>query len=276
MTDLFRRLLRTKQGALGVVILLVVALICVFGPALAPYSPDHMDYLGRFAAPSVRHWLGADQFGRDELSRLFYGARDTVPPALLATLAGTLAGATVGTLSAYAGGRWDEAIMRTVDAVLAIPGLLLALLIASTLGAGEETALLAIAIAFAPGMARITRSVALAARQEEYVAAAIARGESGTRIVLAEMLPNVIAPVIVETTIRVAFAVMLLATLSFLGLGAQPPSSEWGLLVSDGRAYLHDAPWLVLAPGAAIGITAIGFNLLGDGLRDALNPRDER
>lgn len=276
MTELGRRLLQTKQGALGAVILLLVALACLLGPLIAPYNPDHMDFLGRFAAPGPRHWLGADQFGRDELSRLLYGARDTVPPALLATLAGTLAGAIIGTLSAYAGGWRDEAIMRTVDAVMAIPGLLLALLIASTLGAGENSALLAIAIAFAPGMARITRSVALAARQEEYIAAAIARGESATRIVLTEMLPNVIAPVIVETTIRVAFAVMLLATLSFLGLGAQPPSSEWGLLVSDGRANLHDAPWLVLAPGVAIGLTAIGFNLLGDGLRDALNPRDER
>ncbi len=276
MSELTRRLLRTRQGALGTATLLAVALVCALGPAVAPYDPEHMDFLGRFAMPGARHWLGADQLGRDELSRLLYGARDTVPPALLATLAGTLAGAVVGTLSAYAGGRWDEAIMRTIDAVMAIPGLLMALLIASTLGAGEGSALLAIAVAFAPGLARITRSVALAVRQEDYVAAAIARGESGARIVLTEMLPNVIAPVIVESTIRVAFAVMLLATLSFLGLGAQPPSSEWGLMVSDGRAYLHDAPWLVIVPGLAIGITAIGFNLLGDGLRDALNPRDER
>jgi peptide/nickel transport system permease protein len=166
--------------------------------------------------------------------------------------------------------------MRTIDAVMAIPGLLLALLIANTLGGGEGSALLAIAVAFAPGMARVTRSVALAVRQEEYVAAAIARGERGARIVFNEMLPNVIAPVIVESTIRVAFAVMLMATLSFLGLGAQPPSANWGLMVSDGRSFLHDASWLVIVPGLAIGVTAIGFNLLGDGLRDALNPRDER
>jgi peptide/nickel transport system permease protein len=276
MDELQRRLLRTKQGALGSAILFAVALVCLLGPVVAPYDPEAIDFLGRFAAPGARHWLGADQLGRDELSRLLYGARDTVPPALLATLVGTLVGATLGTLSAYAGGRGDEAIMRTIDAVMAIPGLLLALLIASTLGGGEVSALLAIAIAFAPGMARITRSVALAARQEEYVAAAIARGEGGMRIVFTEMLPNVIAPVIVEGTIRVAFAVMLMATLSFLGLGAQPPSSEWGLMVSDGRGYLHDAPWLVIVPGLAIGITAIGFNLIGDGLRDALNPRDER
>ena len=276
MVEVTRRLLRTPQGALGAAVLAVVALVCLFGPLIAPYDPEQMDFLGRFAVPGAHHWLGADQLGRDEMSRLFYGARATVPPALLATLAGTLAGAIVGTLAAFAGGRWDEAIMRTIDAVMAIPGLLIALLVASTLGAGEGGALLAIAIAFAPGMARITRSVALAVRQEDYVAAAIARGETGLRIVFAEMLPNALAPVVVESTIRVAFAVMLMATLSFLGVGAQPPASEWGLMVSDGRGYLHDAPWLVIVPGLAIGITAIGFNLLGDGLRDALNPRGER
>jgi peptide/nickel transport system permease protein len=276
MSELLFRLMRTKQGALGAAILLFVALVCLAGPALSPFDPEQIDFLGRFAMPGSRHWLGADQLGRDELSRLLYGARDTVPPALFATLVGTLTGAALGTLSAYAGGHWDEAIMRTIDAVMAIPGLLLALLIANTLGGGEGSALLAIAVAFAPGMARVTRSVALAVRQEEYVAAAIARGERGARIVFNEMLPNVIAPVIVESTIRVAFAVMLMATLSFLGLGAQPPSANWGLMVSDGRSFLHDASWLVIVPGLAIGVTAIGFNLLGDGLRDALNPRDER
>ncbi len=276
MTELIGRLLRTKQGAVGAAILLVVALVCVVGPYIAPYDPEKLDFLGRFAAPGARHWLGGDQLGRDVLSRLLTGARTTVPAALGATLLGTLAGALVGTLSAYLGGRWDEAIMRTVDAVMALPGLLLALLVASTLSKGGMGAAAAIAVAFAPGMARVTRSVALTVRRQEYVAAAIARGESGVRIVLREMLPNVAAPVVVEVTIRVAFAVMLFATLSFLGLGAQPPAPEWGLMVSEGRRFLHQAPWLVIAPGAAIALTAIGFNLLGDGLRDAMNPRDER
>jgi peptide/nickel transport system permease protein len=275
MTELFSRLLRTKQGAIGAAILVLVALVCIVGPYVAPYDPEKLDFLGRFAAPGARHWLGGDQLGRDVLSRLLTGARTTVPSALAATLLGTLVGALVGTLSAYLGGRWDEAIMRTVDAVMALPGLLLALLVASTLSKGGLGAAAAIAVAFAPGMARVTRSVALAVRRQEYVAAAIARGESGARIVLREMLPNVAAPVVVEITIRVAFAVMLFATLSFLGLGAQPPAPEWGLMVSEGRRFLHQAPWLVIAPGAAIALTAIGFNLLGDGLRDAMNPRDE-
>jgi peptide/nickel transport system permease protein len=156
---------------------------------------------------------------------------------------------------------------------MAIPGLLFALLIVTALGANALNALIAIAVAFAPGMARVTRSVALTVRKQDYVNAAVARGESGRFIVLREMLPNVIAPIVVETTIRIAFAVMTLATLSFLGLGAQPPSSEWGLMVSEARAYLFRNPWMMVWPGLAIALVAIGFNLLGDGLRDALNPR---
>jgi peptide/nickel transport system permease protein len=276
MTETWRRLLRTPQGALGLALLLLVALACILGPTLAPQDPEHIDFLGRFRPPGAENWLGADQLGRDVLSRLLAGARTTVPLALAATLLGTLTGAVIGTVSAYLGGRADEAIMRTIDAAMAIPGLLLALLLISTLGKSSLNAMTAIAIAFAPGMARITRSVALTARRQDYVSAAIARGESGLWIVFREMLPNVLAPVVIETTIRVAFAVMLFATLSFLGLGAQPPSSEWGLMVSEARRYLHQAPWIIIAPSAAIALTAIGFNLLGDGLRDALNPRDER
>ena len=276
MTDALCRLVRTPQGALGAGAVCVLVMLCVVGPAAAPYDPEAIDFLGRFAAPSVRHWFGGDQLGRDVLSRLLVGARTTLPLAVLATLGGTMAGAVIGTLSAYLGGRSDEIIMRTIDAVMAIPGLLLALLIVGTLGKGGGNAAAAVAIAFVPGMARITRSVALSVRRQDYVSAAIARGERGAWVVLAEMLPNVAAPVVVETTIRVAFAVMVFATLSFLGLGAQPPAPEWGLMAAEARRFLHQAPWMMMAPAGAIALTAIGFNLLGDGLRDALNPRDER
>jgi peptide/nickel transport system permease protein len=276
MIELFRRLLRTRQGAIAIILLLIIVIACVAGPFVAPHDPDAISFLGRFHPPDAQYWLGADELGRDVFSRLLIGAGRTVPIALMATLLGTLSGAVIGTLSAYLGGRWDEAIMRTIDAVMAIPGLLLALLIVNTLGKGEFNAMMAIAVAFVPGMARITRSVALVARRQDYVGAAIARGESSAWIVLREMLPNVAAPVVIETTIRVAFAVMLFATLSFLGLGAQPPASDWGLMVADGRRYLHQAPWMIIGAGVAIALTAISFNLLGDGLRDALNPRDER
>lgn len=276
MTDTLRRLMRTPQGVLGSLLLVALVLACVLGGAAAPYQPEAMDFAGRFAEPGTKHWFGADQLGRDVLSRLLVGARSTIPLAVVATFSGAAAGACIGTLSAYLGGWWDEAITRTIDAVMAVPHLLLALILVSTLGKGSLNAAFAIAISVVPSMARVTRSVALAVRQQEYVKAAIARGESGSWIVLREMLPNVAAPVIIEATIRVAFAVMLFATLSFLGLGAQPPASEWGLMVSEARRFMHQAPWVIVAPSLAIAATAICFNLLGDGLRDALNPRDER
>ncbi|WP_069883320.1 ABC transporter permease [Bosea sp. BIWAKO-01] len=273
MIEVLRRMLRSPQGALGLVIVGLILLVVIVGPWLAPYDPEKMAPLMRYKPPSAQFWLGTDQYGRDILSRLLHGARATVVMALLATALGTLVGAVIGTVSAFLGGRSDEAIMRTVDAIMSIPSLLLALLIVNLLGKSSLNALLAIGLAFAPGMARITRSVALAVRKQDYVNAAIARGESAAFIVGREMLPNVVAPIIVEMTIRVAFAVMLFATLSFLGLGAQPPASEWGLMVSEARRFMHLSAWMILWPSLAVALVAIGFNLLGDGLRDALNPR---
>ena len=273
MIEILKRMLRSPQGALGLVIVGLIALVVIVGPWFAPYDPEKMAPLMRYKPPSAQFWLGTDQYGRDILSRLLHGARATVVLAVLATALGTLVGAVIGTISAFLGGRSDEAIMRTVDAVMSIPSLLLALLIVNLLGKSSLNALLAIALAFAPGMARVTRSVALAVRKQDYVSAAIARGEGAGFIVGREMLPNVVAPIVVEMTIRVAFAVMLFATLSFLGLGAQPPASEWGLMVSEARRFMHLSPWMILWPSLAVALVAIGFNLLGDGLRDALNPR---
>lgn len=274
MADLLHRLFRTPQGAIGMVILLAAVIAVLFGGILAPADPEQISVLARYRPPgSSGHWLGTDQLGRDILSRVLIGARSTVVMALMATLGGTIAGAFIGTTSAFLGGRADEAIMRTVDAVMSIPSLLFALLIVNTLGKSDFNAVLAIAIAFTPGMVRVTRSVALAVRQQDYINAAIARGERAVFVVFREMLPNVVAPIIVEATIRMAFAVMLFATLSFLGLGAQPPTPEWGLMVSEARRFFHVAPWMMVAPGLAIALVAVGFNLVGDGLRDALNPR---
>ncbi|PZU90671.1 MAG: peptide ABC transporter permease [Chelatococcus sp.] len=273
MIEILRRMLRSPQGALGLVIVGLILLAVIVGPWLAPYDPEKMAPLMRYKPPSAQFWLGTDQYGRDILSRLLHGARATVVMAVLATALGTLVGAVIGTVSAFLGGRSDEAIMRTVDAIMSIPSLLLALLIVNLLGKSSLNALLAIGLAFAPGMARITRSVALSVRKQDYVNAAIARGEGAAFIVGREMLPNVIAPIVVEMTIRIAFAVMLFATLSFLGLGAQPPASEWGLMVSEARRFMHLSAWMILWPSLAVALVAIGFNLLGDGLRDALNPR---
>ena len=273
MNNFLRRMIRSPQGALGMLLVGLIFVVVVIGPAIAPHDPEIFSPLLRYKDPSPEFWLGTDQYGRDILSRLLYGARATVVMAVFATGLGTLVGAFIGTTSAYLGGRSDEIIMRTVDAVMSIPSLLLALLIVTLLGKSSTNALLAIAIAFTPGMARVTRSVALTVRKQDYVNAAIARGESPLFVVWREMLPNVVAPIVVETTVRVAFAVMLFATLSFLGLGAQPPAPEWGLMVSEARRYMHLSVWMLLWPALAVAWVAIGFNLLGDGLRDALNPR---
>ena len=264
---------RSPQGVIGLAIVGLILLVVIIGPWVAPGDPEKMAPLMRYKPPSAQFWLGTDQYGRDTLSRLLHGARATIAMAVLATMLGTLSGAMIGTVSAFLGGRWDEAIMRTVDAIMSVPSLLLALLIVNLLGKSSLNAVLAIALAFAPGMARVTRSVALTVRKQDYVNAAIARGESAGYIVAREMMPNVVAPIVVEMTIRVAFAVMLFATLSFLGLGAQPPASEWGLMVSEARRFMHLSPWMIVWPSLAIALVAIGFNLLGDGLRDALNPR---
>lgn len=248
-------------------------LMALAGPWLAPYDPESMHFASRFAPPSWEFLLGTDSFGRDLLSRVLVGARSTILLALLATIIGSTVGALIGLISAYFGGRIDEIIMRIVDAVMAIPGLLFALLIISALGSSAINAVIAIGITFAPGMARVSRSITLTVREQDYVAAAVARGEGAAWIILREIAPNILAPVIVESTIRVAFAIMLLATLSFLGMGAQPPSPEWGLMISDARAHLYRSPWPVIAPGVAIATVAVAFNLLGDGLRDVLNPR---
>ena len=273
MNEVMHRLLRSPQGTLGLVLVGLMLIVVIVGPWIAPYDPEVFAPLQRYKPPSAQFWLGTDQYGRDIMSRLLYGARATVLMAIVASTLGTLAGALIGTTSAYLGGRSDEAIMRTIDAVMSIPSLLMALLIVTLLGKSSGNALLAIAIAFTPGMARVTRSVALTVRKQDYVSAAIARGEGARYIVWREMLPNVVAPIVVEMTIRVAFAVMLFATLSFLGLGAQPPAPEWGLMVSESRRFMHLSPWMILWPSLAIAAVAIGFNLLGDGLRDALNPR---
>jgi peptide/nickel transport system permease protein len=270
---LFSRLMRSPQGVLGVILVSAILVMVIFGPWLAPHSPDAMSPLARYKGPSAANWLGTDQYGRDILSRILYGARATVLLAFLATAIGTALGAVVGTTTAYIGGRFDEITMRTVDAIMSIPSLLFALLIVNLMGKSTFNAVLAIGIAFAPSMTRITRSVALAVRKQDYVNAAIARGESSAYVILREMLPNVIAPVIVELTIRVAFAVMLFATLSFLGLGAQPPASEWGLMAAEARRFMHQSIWIIFWPSVAVALVAIGFNLLGDGLRDALNPK---
>jgi peptide/nickel transport system permease protein len=273
MTDFSSRFFRQPQGIVATILLTVIVLEVLAGPSIAPYDPETFHYGSRLLGPSTQFLLGTDQFGRDILSRILWGARTTVLLSVVATFIGSLVGCSFGIVSGYLGGRVDEILMRFVDALMAIPSLLLALLIITVLGPSGLNAVIAIGIAFSPGMARIARSVTLSVRTSDYVWAAVARGESSLWIMTREIAPNMLAPVIVEATIRVAFAIMLLVTLSFLGLGSQPPAPEWGLMISEARAFMFRNAWTIVWPGLSIAIVAITFNLLGDALRDALSPR---
>ncbi|MYA86969.1 MAG: ABC transporter permease [Boseongicola sp. SB0662_bin_57] len=264
---------RTAAGMTGLGLLLLVMGAATLGPLLAPYDPQAFHPAARLQGPSAAHWLGTDQFGRDLLSRLLNGAPSTVFFGLGATLLGVGAGSMIGVIAGTAGGWIDSVIMRILDGLLAVPELLFTLLIVTFLGGGMGQAMLAVAIAFTPGMARIARSSVLSIRTREYVLAAVARGERSPYIVLREVLPNAVGPIIVEATIRVAFAIMIGATLGFLGLGAQPPSTEWGLMVAEARQFMFRNAWTVAVPGVAIAMAAMGFNLFGDALRDSLDPR---
>lgn len=269
-------LLRHPPGIAGAVLLALVAVAVILGPSLAPYDPQAFHPAARLAGPSAAHWLGTDQFGRDIFSRLMHGARATILFGLGATLIGVAAGSLVGVVAGVTGGWVDSLIMRILDGLLAVPELLFALLIVTVLGGGVQQAMLAVAVAFAPGMARIARASVLSIRTREYVLAAIARGESAAWIIGREVLPNAVGPIIVEATIRIAFAIMIGATLGFLGLGAQPPSTEWGLMVAEARQFMFRNPYVVAVPGVAIAVAAMGFNLFGDALRDILDPRRRR
>ncbi len=271
-----RDLLRHPTGLAGSALLALIGVAVLLGPTLAPYDPQQFHPTARLQGPSPLYWLGTDQFGRDLLSRLLHGARSTVLFGLGATVAGVLVGAVIG-VAAGVTGRWvDSFIMRLVDGLLAVPELLFTLLIVTVLGGGTGHAMLAVAVAFTPGMARIARSAVLSVRTREFVQAATARGESRAYVIGREVMPNAVGPVIVESTIRVSFAIMLGATLGFLGLGAQPPSTEWGLMIAEARQYMFRNPWCVAVPGVAIAMAALGFNLFGDALRDVVDPRGRR
>lgn len=273
MSEFLHRFWSTRQGRIGSVLVGIAVFAAIFGPLIAPYGPEEFHALTRLSGPSWRFLLGTDQFGRDLLSRVLTGARPTLVGAVLATALATGIGSVLGTCAAFLGGLFDEILMRLVDALLAIPGLLLALLIVTVLGSSAISAIVAIGLTSVPSMTRITRSVALTVRKQEFISAAEARGESALYIVAVELLPNIVSPIIIEMTLRISFAIMLLSTLSFLGDGAQPPASDWGLLISGATQYIFSSPWILIWPSVAIATVSTGFNLLGDGLRDALNPR---
>jgi peptide/nickel transport system permease protein len=256
----------------GAIVGLFVALALV-GPWIAPRDVEAFHALAKMKPPSAAFWFGTDRYGRDVLSRVIVGARTTVTMAAAGTALGLLAGTLIGLVSGHLGGRVDEALMRLMDIVMSFPSLLLALLVVAVLGASTVNAVLSIGIVFTPRVARVVRSATLGLRGAQFVEAALVRGESHVYIVFRELLPNLWPPIIVEGCIRLSYAVLLSVSLSYLGLGAQPPTPDWGLTVAKERAYLVLAPWTVLFPAGAIVLLIVGVNLLGDGLREWLMAR---
>ena len=261
---------------LGGAMLAFVFLAAIFGPLLAPFPYDRMDIMARMTPPDATHWLGTDEFGRDVLSRLLYGARLSLLMGLGATFVSLVIGVPLGLAAGYKGGRIDEAIMRAIDLVISVPPILMGLLLLSLSTPNVWKTAFAVGIIYVPIMARLTRAVTLEIAREEFVLAARARGERLWYILAAEILPNAWPPIIVEAALRVTFAIMLGAALSFLGLGVQPPRSDWGLMIAEARPFIDSAPWIALAPGMLLCVTVIAVNLVGDGLRELLDPRLKR
>ena len=256
----------------GVIVTLVVA-AALAAPLVAPYPYDEMHFADRLRAPSRTYLLGTDEFGRDVLSRTLVGARLSLFMGGAATLVCMALGVPIGLMAGYHRGRVDELIMRAMDVVMSFPPILLGLLILAVTTPSIWKTAVAVGLVYVPAIVRITRSVTLGLVGEEFVQAARARGEGAAYILGAEILPNAWPPIIVEGSLRVTFAILLGAALSFLGLGAQPPSSDWGLMIGEARAFVETAPWVAIAPGLVMCVTVVGINLLGDGLRELLDPR---
>ena len=273
----WRSFARNRLALAGLVIVLLLVLVAIFAPLLAPYSPTVGDLrTTRLLPPSSAHWFGTDDQGRDILSRLIHGSRITLVVVLLVAVLAAPIGLLVGTVAGYAGGWVDAVLMRVTDIFLAFPRLILALAFVAALGPGIENAVIAIAITSWPPYARIARAETLTIRQADYISAVKLLGASPLRIVLRHVMPLCVPSVIVRVTLDMAGIILTAAGLGFLGLGAQPPMPEWGAMIAAGRAYVLDQWWVAAAPGAAIFIVSLGFNVLGDGLRDALDPKAVR
>jgi len=269
-----RRFRRNYAALVGLIIVLILVGTAVFAPQLTSIPPAEQNLRERLQPPSLEHPFGTDEFGRSILSRVIYGTRISLLTGLAPVALSLLLGTFIGLVAGFFGGRLDGVLMRLMDVLLAFPSLLLALAVVGALGPGLTNAILAIAIVNIPQYARIVRSVVLGTREEDYVQAARSLGAAAPRIILRHVFPSTIGPLTVQATLGIGFAILAMSGLSFLGLGVQPPTADWGEMLARGRRFLPDATWLLIFPGAAISLTVLGFNLLGDGLRDALDPHE--
>ncbi len=271
--EVWKRLIRNKAAIAGMIVIVILLLTAIFADFIAPYHYETQNLQNVRMAPNSDNWFGTDNFGRDIFSRVVYGSRISIQVGFIAVGVAMIVGGILGSVSGYYSGRIDNVIMRLMDVLLAIPGILLAIAIAAALGPGLVNVMIAVGIASIPRYARIVRASVLSLRDQEFVEAAKAVGANDFRIISKYILPNCMAPIIVQGTLGVAEAILAAAGLSFIGLGIQPPIPEWGAMLSTARIYLRDAWWMSIFPGLAIMFTIFGLNLLGDGLRDALDPR---
>jgi peptide/nickel transport system permease protein len=273
--ETIQALLANKLAVAGLVVLGLLIIVGIFGKALAPYGLNDIDIPNRLSGPSALHWFGTDNLGRDTLTRILIAARVSLQVGFIAVGFALVVGVPIGLIAGYYRGAVDSVLMRLMDILFSFPAILLAIAILAVLGPNVTNAMIAIGIVYTPIFARITRGSVLVVSEEVYVRAARSLGASNRRILFRHILPNVAAPIIVQTTLSLAFAILSEAALSFLGLGVQPPNPAWGRMLADGRDYFQQNPWMGIFPGLAILVTVMAFNFVGDGLRDALDPKQK-
>jgi len=271
--DVWRRLKKNKAAMFGLGIVGTLILVAIFADFIAPYGYAEQNLLNRFARPSGAHWLGTDELGRDIFSRIIHGSRISIFVGFLVIVFSVMFGGLLGSIAGFYGGKTDNIIMRFTDIILAIPNLLLAIAVLAALGNSLRNVVIAVSIGSMPQYARILRASVLTLRDQEFVEAARASGANNFRLIARHIVPNALAPIIVQATLGVASAILVVAGLSFLGIGLTPPSPEWGAMLSSGREFIRDHPHLTTFPGLAIMTVILGLNLFGDGLRDALDPK---
>lgn len=273
--EVMRAVFANRLAIFGIIILVLLVVFAIVGRQIAPYGVNEQDIPGRFQGPSGSHWFGTDDLGRDVLSRVLVATRASLQVGFIAVGIALLLGVPIGLVSGFYGGVADALLMRLMDIVFSFPAILLAIAVVAVRGPGLTNAMIAIGIVYMPIFARITRGSVLTVKQEVFVRAARSLGASDFRILTSHVFPNIVGPIIVQTSLSLAFAILSEAALSYLGLGVQPPEPAWGRMLADGRSFFEDAPWIAIFPGIAILLTVMAFNFLGDGLRDALDPRQK-